>query len=125
MNLTPPSAGIYLFKINNEAARAIREICSKLTIKTPEQCISGIFIVNFQQISTLSCLCFWLWTSKCQASKSQKLFYFCWENNQKLPENAIVLCYDIDNGDNLVSNKCEHSSYLFFCFYSIFYSIAF
>ena len=31
-------AGIYLFKFNNGNTRAMCEICSKLTIKTPERC---------------------------------------------------------------------------------------
>ena len=29
-------AGIYLFKVNNGNTRTMREICLKLTIKTPE-----------------------------------------------------------------------------------------
>ena len=50
-------AGIYLFKVNNGSTRAISEICSKLTIKTPElwtdftHC-SGVFIVDFEQVNT-------------------------------------------------------------------------
>ena len=36
INLNP--AGIYLFKISNRKTRARCEICSKLTIKTPERC---------------------------------------------------------------------------------------
>ena len=46
--------GIYLFKINNENSGAMCEICSKLTIKTQQQRQwrpSGVFIVNFEQIS--------------------------------------------------------------------------
>ena len=47
-------AGIYLFKVNNRNTKARCEICSKLTIKTPERrhwrC-SGFFIVNFEHIS--------------------------------------------------------------------------
>ena len=42
--------GIYLFKVNS---RIRSKICSKLTIKTPEQCQwrhSGVFIVNFEHI---------------------------------------------------------------------------
>ena len=42
------SAGIYLLKVNN---RPRCEICSKLTIKTPERRYwhrSGVFIVNFE-----------------------------------------------------------------------------
>ena len=44
---------IYLFKVNNRSTRTMREICSKLTKKTPEWhhwCSSGVFIVNFKQI---------------------------------------------------------------------------
>ena len=48
--------GIYLFKVNNENTGTMCEICSKLTIKTPEQChwsCSAVFIVNFEQISRI------------------------------------------------------------------------
>ena len=45
---------IYLSKVNNKNSRTICKICSKLKMKTPEQrywrC-SGVFIVNFEQIS--------------------------------------------------------------------------
>ena len=47
-------AGIYLFKVNKRNTRTKDEICSKLTIKTPEQpqCRrSGVFIVSFKHIS--------------------------------------------------------------------------
>ena len=43
-----------LFKVNNRNIRTRCEICSKLTIKTPKHCqwrYSGVFIVNFKQIS--------------------------------------------------------------------------
>ena len=47
---------IYLLKGNNRNPRTSCEICSKLTIKTPEQrywrC-SGVIIVNFEHISQL------------------------------------------------------------------------
>ena len=49
-------ANICLFKVNNRNTRKRFEICSKLTIKTPEQrqwCRSGIFIINFAHISYL------------------------------------------------------------------------
>ena len=48
--------GIYLFKVNNKNTRKRIEICSKLTIKTPERChwrLSGVFIVNFEHIKHL------------------------------------------------------------------------
>ena len=49
-------AGIYLLKVNNRNTRTRREICSKLTIKMPEWRQwrrSGVFIVNFEDISHL------------------------------------------------------------------------
>ena len=44
-------AGMYLLKVNNKNTRTRCEICSKLTIKIPEQTPSGIFIVNLEHIS--------------------------------------------------------------------------
>ena len=44
----------YMFKVNNRNSRTRCRICSKLTIKTPERRYwrrSGVFIVNFKQIS--------------------------------------------------------------------------
>ena len=51
--LATDSAGIYLFKVNNGNTRKMFEICSKLTIKTPERYWrrSGVFIDNLEQIS--------------------------------------------------------------------------
>ena len=46
-------ANIYLFEVNNRNTRKMCEICSKLTIKTPERRPSGVFIVNFEHISHL------------------------------------------------------------------------
>ena len=49
-------AGIYLLRVSNRNTRTRCEICSKLTIKTPEQCqwcYSGVFIVNYEDISHL------------------------------------------------------------------------
>ena len=48
--------GIHMVKVNNRNTRTRCEICSKLTIKTPERHQwrrSGVFIVNFQYISHL------------------------------------------------------------------------
>ena len=60
--------GVHLFKVDNGNPRAMCEICSQLTVETPEWCQwrrSGVLIVNFEQISLL----FWcfrcvFWTSK-------------------------------------------------------------
>ena len=51
-------AGNYMFKVNNRIIRRKCEICSKLTIKTPERRqwrLSGVFIVNFEHISHSPC----------------------------------------------------------------------
>ena len=56
MDRSPYPVGIYLFKVNNRDTRTRYEICSKLTIKTPERRQwrrSGVFIVNFEKISHL------------------------------------------------------------------------
>ena len=47
---------IYRLKVNNRDTRTRCEICSKLTLKTPERRYwrrSGVFIVNFEHISHL------------------------------------------------------------------------
>ena len=47
------SASIYFFRVSHGNSRARCELCSKLTIKTPERrhwCRSGFFIVKFEQI---------------------------------------------------------------------------
>ena len=49
----PNPAGNYMFKVNNRTTRTRCEICSKLTMKTPERGQwrrSGVFIVNFEHI---------------------------------------------------------------------------
>ena len=48
----------YTFKVNNRNTRTRCDICSKLTIKTPEGRQwhrSGAFTVNFEHISHLVC----------------------------------------------------------------------
>ena len=53
-SMTP--AGNYMFKVNNRNTRTRCEICSKLTIKTPERRYwrrSDVFIVNFEHITHL------------------------------------------------------------------------
>ena len=43
-----------MFKVDDRSTRISCEVCSKLTIKAPEQThwrCSGVFIVNFQHIS--------------------------------------------------------------------------
>ena len=59
--------GIYLFKFNNENTRIICEICSQLTIKTPDRRHwrrSDVFIVKFENISQLDLVFPWLTLNK-------------------------------------------------------------
>ena len=39
-------ASIYMFKVNSRHTRARFEICSKLTIKTPERYANGVDLVS-------------------------------------------------------------------------------
>ena len=88
-------AGIYLFKVNNGNTRTRCEICSELTIKTPERrhwrCF-GVFIVNFGQISHLV-LVFLLLTlniCNCRLRQTIILAYFTlwWSIMCKKPFNV-------------------------------------
>ena len=48
------SVGIHLFKVNSGNTKIMCKICSKLTIKKADLCqlrSTGVFIVNFEQIS--------------------------------------------------------------------------
>ena len=60
-----------MLKVNNEITRKRCEICSKLTIKTPERCPRRspvVLIVNYENISHLFLVFLLLtWTSKCQS----------------------------------------------------------
>ena len=64
------STGISLFNANNESIKTMCEICSKSTIKTPEQRRwrrSCIFTVNFEQILHIFLVSPLLsWTRKCR-----------------------------------------------------------
>ena len=76
-------ASMYLFKVSNTHTRKMCEICSELTIKTPEWRQwrrSSVFIVNFEQISHVVMVFPLLyWTSKCRLGSDailEKHIYF-------------------------------------------------
>ena len=55
--LWPKLASIHLLKVDNRNTRTRFEICSKLTIETPERrhwCCFGVFIVNFELVTPCS-----------------------------------------------------------------------
>ena len=101
-------AGNYMFKVSNRNTRTRCEICSKLTIKTPERRLwrrSGVFIVNFKHIShlilvfrllTLSTeMPAGLWTADYNWSSinvhSPKVNFFIWMNVARLVHTDIQL----------------------------------
>ena len=49
--------GVYLFIVNTRNTMTMCEIYSKLTIKTPERRLSGVFIINFVQILLTVLVC--------------------------------------------------------------------
>ena len=65
--MTQHPVGIYLLKVNSRNTRTSCEICSKLTVKTPQQRHwrrSGVFIVNFEHIPYLVLASLWLTLSR-------------------------------------------------------------
>ena len=72
----------YMFKVNNRNTRTRYEICSKLTMKTPEQCHwrrFSVFIVNFEHISHLV-LAFLLLTLSRQMPGGYRTSFIFYEN---------------------------------------------
>ena len=72
------SCNIYFFKVNHRNTTKRCEICSKLTIKTPERRHwdrSGVFIVNFEHISHLFLVLLLLTLNVCwEEASDMKLF---------------------------------------------------
>ena len=57
---------ICLFKVNNENTRKRCEICSKLTIETPEDVVLATLSLNLNIFRTFfQYFYYWLWTAKC------------------------------------------------------------
>ena len=94
-------AGIFLLKVNNRNSRTRCEICSKLTIKTPERRLwrrYSVFIVNFEHIWHLA-LVFLLLTWNANRStfcsvlivrdrtKIKKHLFLQNDPQQKMPKN--------------------------------------
>ena len=79
-------ANIKLFKVNNKNARKRCEICSKVTIKTPERrhwLCSGVFIVTVEHISHLFLVFLWL------TLNNQMLVQMC----SHLKGKSFVICF--------------------------------
>ena len=91
-----------MFKVNNRNSRTRCEICSKLTIKTPEDVIdfvllsllltltyftpcSSVFITNFEQVNAdwVSLIAHWCISGSRDSSFIQKLFPFYTRTEKK------------------------------------------
>ena len=83
-------ASICLFKVNNGNTRTMCEICSTLTIKTPQRRHwrrSGVFTVNLNRFHTLSwCFHSWLWTRKYRLCRDTTLV----QTNIKYADDVIT-----------------------------------
>ena len=85
-------AGNYMFKVNNTNAGTRCEICSKLTIKTPERRNwrrSSVFIVNFAHILHLALVFLLLTLNKVQEFFANifLIFYFAFFFLKKFSHN--------------------------------------
>ena len=80
-------ACIKLFKANNGNTTEMCEICSKLSIKTPERGYFDVLIAHFKNIRDLSCL-----TSLLTLNRFKT---FCW-------------CFTNRAGVNFKKCKCQH-----------------
>ena len=91
INSTSNPAGNYMFKVKNRNTRIRCEICSKLTIKTPERrqwCRFGVFTVNFEHISHLI-LVFLLLTlsiGKCRLRVCSGIFQLSFINSASISD---------------------------------------
>ena len=93
---------ICLFKVNDKNSRKRSEICSKLTIKTPERCqndVSGvvlIFLLLTLNMFHTSFQCFfcWLRTSKCfLGTLLGDLCNICWGLQSGVKKNHHFALY--------------------------------
>ena len=66
-------ADIYLFKVNNRYTKTVREICSKLIIKTPVRHLLHSFLTLNKFYILFWCLYCWFWASN--STWVLKLFY--------------------------------------------------
>ena len=81
-------ASIYLFNVSNGNTRTMREICSKLTMKAPEQRQhhSRVFNINFEQISHIVLVVPLL--------KLVNVGWFFWASNNSHPSNTCITFFD-------------------------------
>ena len=100
-------AGIYLLKVNNRNTRARCEICSKLTIKTPDHHLVFLLLIlnNFHTLF----LCFYcqLWTCNCRLGCLYLCIGFHIEYNSSSTGilNFICSCFPAGNGMFKINNR--------------------
>ena len=119
-------AGVYLLKVNNKNTRTTCEICSKLLIKTPERLHwrrSGVFIVNFEQISHIV---IWFLLFKCRLSVIHltALMYNCYRLMQRIAcKNFITpswfaICLNVKEVTEILETSRILGIFFHFCFFA-------
>ena len=87
------TTGIYLFKVNNRSARARCEICSKLTIKTPERRRTLSRKMSAGQISLTHFLAYF--TDWCIYETFKRVQFLkdrlCYQTIQSLQSDTIII----------------------------------
>ena len=105
----------HIFKVNEKNTRERCEICSKLTIKTPEQrqwCLSGVFIVNFKHVNfSHLVLVFLLLTLKGKCQLGMLLRPYC----NSLEQDRILFISHIHGGVIIICSSIIHQIYSSVC----------
>ena len=102
-----------MFKVNKKSTRERCEICSKFTIKTPEQhqwCLSGVFIVDFEHTSHLV-LVFLLLTLKGKCQLGMLLRPYC----NSLEQDRRLFISHIHGGVIIICSSIIHQIYSSIC----------
>ena len=112
-------AGIYLLKVNNRNTRARCEICSKLTIKTPDHHLVFLLLIlnNFHTLF----LCFYcqLWTCNCRLGCLYLCIGFHIEYNSSSTGilNFICSCFPAGNGMFKINDRNTRTQWNVYFFY--------
>ena len=97
-----PSTDFYSFKVNNRNTGKRCEMCSKLTVKTPERhrwrCF-GVSIINFEHILILFyCFYCWFWVGKYFLDWFGRAVLngcSCWESILITPKIFVLKVFEI------------------------------
>ena len=102
---------IYLFKVISQDIRKWCEICSELTIKTPERCKNVVLVPLLLTLNIFhtffKCFYWWFWTGKCFFVR----FHF------HCQELASCFTINLDKSTYILQCICENSGKIELKFY--------